>query len=138
MWDHDCVELHFSPDPTKELLAWKPDAALVFADFSFPQILELQGKGFPIAQCYTGGRFDQHAKVPDIVFVESKSYIHWMHEKGVKKVVQAFGTNTELFRPMPMPKYWDAIFPATGAEWKRHHLFAEAMRERGLVCGGEC
>lgn len=133
-WEHDCVELRFSPDPTKALLEWGADAALVFADFSFQQIRELEGK-MPIAQCYTGGRFTDTATVPDIVFTESKSYIDWMKANGVRRVEQAFGTNTELFKPMPNPKIFDAVFPATGAAWKRHELFAQAMGPRGLVCG---
>lgn len=134
-WSHDCVELSFSPDPVGNLLRWKPDAVLVFADFASDSLRELEGKGVPIAQCYTGGRFDTYAHVPDIVFTESKSYIDWMKSKGVKKVVQAFGTNTELFKPMKMPKFWDGFFPATGAAWKRHNLFAEALKDKGLVCG---
>lgn len=135
-WSHDCIEAHISPNPAQALLDWKPDAILLFCDFSRPIAGELYGKGIPIAQCYTGGRFDQYAHVPDIVFTESKSYILWMKEKGVKKIVQAFGTNTELFKPMPeQPKYFDALFPATFASWKRHSLFAEALGGRGVCVG---
>lgn len=134
-WKHDCVDIRFSPNHTAELKAWKPDAVLVFADFSFPQIRELLDLKVPIAQCYTGGRFSEQAHIPDLVFTESKSYIPWMKEVGVKKVVQAFGTNTEMFKPMKMTKQFDSIFPATGAAWKRHHIFAEALKDKGLVCG---
>lgn len=133
-WKHDYVDLSFSPNHTQELLAWKPDAILVFADFSSDSLKELEGCGIPIAQCYTGGRFTQYSHVPNIVFVESKTYVDWMKPMGIN-VVQAFGTNTELFKPMTMPKYWDGFFPATGAAWKRHDLFAESLKERGLVCG---
>lgn len=136
MWEHDCVMAHISPDPAKAVLEWKPDAILLFCDFSRPIAAELAGSGIPIAQCYTGGRFTTHAHVPDIVFTESKSYMEWMRGIGVKKVVQAFGTNTELFRPYPnQPKYFDALFPATFASWKRHDLFAEALGPRGVACG---
>lgn len=135
-WSHDCIEAHISPNPAQAVLDWKPDAILLFCDFSRPIAGELYRKGIPIAQCYTGGRFDQYAHVPDIVFTESKSYIPWMKEKGVKAIMQAFGTNTELFRPMPeQPKYFDALFPATFASWKRHNLFVEAMGERGVCVG---
>lgn len=132
-WSHDCVDLHFSPDPAKAAAEWRPDCYLGFSDFSRPYLNEI--KGAPIALCYTGGRFDTYAHIPDLVFTESKSYIPWMREKGVKRIVQAFGTNTELFKPMQMQKYWDGIFPATGAAWKRHDLFAEALKDKGLVCG---
>lgn len=135
-WEHDCIDAHVSPNPAQAVLDWEPDAILLFCDFSRPIAGELHGKGIPIAQCYTGGRFDQYASVPDIVFTESKSYIPWMKEKGVKKIVQAFGTNTELFRPMPeQPKYFDALFPATFAGWKRHKLFGEAFGARGVCVG---
>ncbi len=132
-WQHDYVDLYFSPDPVKALLDWKPDAALGFSDFSRPYLKELEGK-LPLGLCYTGGRFTDFKDIPDIVFVESKTYLDWMKPMGIN-VTQAFGTNTELFKPHPQPKVFDAFFPATGAAWKRHHLFAEAMKDRGLVCG---
>lgn len=132
-WAHDYVDLHFSPNPSQALLDWGADAALVFGDFTADSLPELQGK-LPIAQCYSGGRYLNHAKIPDIVFVESKTYLEWMKPMGIN-VTQAFGTNTELFVPMKRPKYWDALFPATGAAWKRHDLFANAMGDKGLVCG---
>lgn len=132
-WQHDFVDLYFSPDPVKALKDWKPDAILGFSDFSRPYLKELQGIA-PIALCYTGGRFTDYKDIPDIVFVESKSYVDWMKPMGIN-VVQAFGTNTELFKPLPQPKIFDAYFPATGAAWKRHYLFAEALKERGLVSG---
>lgn len=136
VWEHDCVVAHISPNPAQAVLDWKPDAILLFCDFSRPISGELYGKGIPIAQCYTGGRFTTYAHVPDIVFTESKSYIQWMKDQRVKKVVQAFGTNTELFKPYPkQPKYFDALFPATFASWKRHNLFAESLGERGVCCG---
>jgi glycosyltransferase involved in cell wall biosynthesis len=135
VWEHDCITAHVSPTPAKHLLGWKPDAILFFCDFSRDIMGELDGKGIPMAQCYTGGRFTTYATVPDIVFTESKSYIDWMKSHGVKKVVQAFGTNTELFKPYPQPKIIDALFPATFASWKRHKLFCEAMGPNGIVCG---
>lgn len=134
-WEHDYVHLDFSPDPVATAEKWNPDAYLLFADFSRQISDEIAATGRPFAQAYTGGRFTEHATKPHIVFTESKSYIPWMESVGVRKVVQAFGTNTELFKPMPNPKIFDAFFPATGALWKRHHLFAEAMGPRGLVCG---
>lgn len=134
-WEHDYIHLNFSPNPVGSAEAWKPDAYLLFADFSRPISAEIAATGRPFAQCYTGGRFTDYATLPDLVFTESKSYMGWMKSVGVKEVVQAFGTNTELFKPYPEPKIFDAFFPATGAAWKRHELFAEAMGSRGLVCG---
>lgn len=132
-WTHDCVDIQFSQDPAKTALEWKPDAILGFSDFSRPYLNEIRGK-CPIALCYTGGRFEDYKDVPDIIFVESKTYVDWMKGMGLN-VVQAFGTNTELFHPVKMTKQFDGVFPATGAAWKRHGLFAEALKEKGLVCG---
>lgn len=132
-WEHDYVTLNFSPDPVKALKDWKPDAVLGFSDFSRPYLKELGD--LPIGLCYTGGRFTDYEKIPDVVFVESKTYLDWMRSRGLKNVRQVFGTNTEIFKPTPQPKVFDAYFPATGADWKRHHLFAKAMGSKGLVSG---
>ncbi len=131
---HPCVELRFSTDPKKAILEWKPDAVLFFCDFSRDLLGDFKDVGIPIAMCLTGGLFDTYIDVPDIIFVESTSYIDWLSAKGYK-ATRAFGTNTELYKPYKQPKVFDAIFPATFAGWKRHHLFAEAMGPRGLACG---
>ena len=45
-----------------------------------------------------------------------------------RSVSTAFGTNTDLFKPKMKPKVFDAFFPATFADWKRHKpLFAPAV-----------
>lgn len=133
-FEHPNVLLKFSPDPKGAILEWEPDAVLFFCDFSRPLLGEFEDVKIPIAMCLTGGLFDNYAHVPDIVFTESSSYITHFKPK-VKKIVRAFGTNTEMFKPMKQPKVFDAFFPATFAAWKRHNLFAEAMGERGLACG---
>lgn len=133
-WEHDYVDLHFSPNVKQAVLDYKPDAILFFSDFSRPLLKEMEDCGIPIACCYTGGRFTDFEKIPDIVFVESKTYVDWMKARGIN-VVQAFGTNTELFKPYPQPKFFEAFFPATMAAWKRHELFAEAFGPKGLTCG---
>lgn len=132
-WPHDYVNLHFSTDPVKALLDWNPDAILGFSDLSRPYLKELAGKK-PIGLCYTGGTFLDYKNVPSIIFVESRSYLKWFREMGIN-AVQAFGTNTEIFKPYKQPKVFKAFFPATFAAWKRHELFAEAMGKDGLVCG---
>lgn len=133
-YTHDYVDLHFSPDPHASALAWKPDAVLFFADFSRPIIKEFEHDGIPLAICFTGGGFRDYAHIPDIIFTESKSYLKEFKAEGLN-AVQAFGTNTELFKPMPQPKIFKAVFPATFAGWKRHDLFAEAMGKDGLAVG---
>lgn len=132
-WKHDYVDIEFSTDPVKACLDWNPDAILGFSDLSRPYLKELEGKK-PIALCYTGGTFTDYKKVPDIIFVESRSYLKWFRDMGIN-AVQAFGTNTEIFKPTKQPKIFKAFFPATFAGWKRHDLFAQAMGRDGLACG---
>lgn len=135
-WEHDYIEAHLSPNPAQAVRDWKPDVICFFGDFSRPIMGELRDYPCPKAILYSGGRYTDFALVPDIVFTESKSYIPWMKNIGVKNVVQAFGTNTELFKPYPnQPKFFDAFFPATFAGWKRHELFADAVGSKGLACG---
>lgn len=134
IWDHDYVTLSFSPDPAQQVRSFKPDVILFFCDFSRPILGELADYPCKKAICYSGGRFTDYMQVPDIVFVESKSYVDWMKPMGLN-VVQAFGTNTEVFKPFKQTKVFDAVMTATFARWKRQWLFAEAMGPRGLVCG---
>lgn len=133
-WPHDCVDIRFSPNPAQAVRDFKPDAILYFSDLSRPIIEELNDYPCPKAICYSGGRFTNYERMVDLIFVESKTYVKWFAERGIK-AIQAFGTNTELFKPYNQPKFFDAFFPATFASWKRHHLFAEAMGDKGLLCG---
>ena len=133
--EHECVTLEFTPNLKKDILAWKPDAILFFSDLSRPILGEFKDVDIPKAIAFTGGLYDDYIDVPDIFFVESTTYLNWFERKG-KKVVRAFGTNTELFKPYPQPKVFDTFFPATFAAWKRHDLFAEATKNHlSLTCG---
>ena len=139
----DCVIYHpYLPviqEPTPEgianaVLNDKPDAILFFRDFTSPTTQFLKGKGIPMAICLTGGTFREQIDAFDLVFVESEVYKQEFERLG-KRVIKAFGVNTELFKPIEQPKIWDAIFPATFANWKRHSIFTEAMGDKGLACG---
>ena len=107
-WEHDYIDLDFAPNHTERMFEWKPDAILVFADFGTSLLKDIEGKGIPIAQCYTGGQFTDYEHIPQIIFVESKSYVDWMKGRGLN-VVQAFGTNTDIFKPYKQPKLFDAF-----------------------------
>jgi hypothetical protein len=47
----------------------------------------------------------------------------------------AFGTNTDVFKPMKMNKLFPAFFPAAFAGWKHHELFSQAMPVGSLAVG---
>lgn len=134
---HDYFPIYLKPtseELAKLILKEKPDAILVWADMGRPTIPYLANKGIPMALCLAGGTFRDYVDVFELFFVESKVYKEQLEREG-KNVVQAFGTNTELFKPRKQKKIWDAIFPATYASWKRHKLFAEALGDKGLTCG---
>ena len=134
LFKHPYVDVEFSSNPGQAAVDWKPDAILYFADLTRPVIGELKDVKIPKAICFSGGPRRDFEKDVDLIFVESKSYLEDFKSRGLN-AVQAFGTNTELFKPYTQPKVFDAIFPATFAGWKRHNLFAEAMGPRGLACG---
>jgi len=73
--------------------------------------------------CVAGGPV-QHPAVHafDVVFVETPWHVREFRKIGVNAKL-AFGTNTQLFRPIKQVKVWDRIYPAAFALWKRHDLF---------------
>ena len=134
---HDYFPIVLKPTPellAEAILKEKPDAILVFGDFTRPTIPYLAHRGIPMALCLAGGTFRDYADCFDLIFVESEVYKNQLEAEG-RKVIKAFGTNTELFKPIKQPKIWDAIFPAVFARWKRHELFAGAVGNTGLACG---
>ena len=70
----------------------------------------------------------------DVVFVESGA-VYYKMRKYCKRIELAFGTDTGFFKPKEEKKIYDAFFPATFSPWKRQDLFAEAIGDKGLVCG---
>jgi glycosyltransferase involved in cell wall biosynthesis len=131
------MPITLKPSPellAQEILNFKPDAILFFADLTRPTIPYLAYKGIPMALCYIGGTFRDYVDCFDLFFVESEVYKNQFETEG-KKVIKAFGTNTEVFKPIKQTKIWDAIFPATFARWKRHELFAGAVGNTGLAVG---
>ena len=69
----------------------------------------------------------------EAIFVESpavaKQILH-------PKVVLAFGTDTDFFKPEEEEEIFDVFFPATYSPWKRQDLFAEATKGlKALTCG---
>ena len=137
IFQHDYFPITLKPTPellSETILKEKPDAMLVFGDFTRPTIPFLTDKGIPMAICLAGGTFRNYVDAFDLIFVESEVYKNQLEAEG-KRVIKAFGVDTELFKPIKQPKIWDAIFPATFANWKRHSIFTEAMGSKGVACG---
>ena len=64
----------------------------------------------------------------DIIFAESRVDYLDFKRYGIK-TVQAFGTNTKLFKPMKKEKVFDYTYPAAFAKWKRHDRFVEYVKK---------
>ncbi len=111
----------------EDVKAFFPDVILHWADMTRPNAKTLFEVGKPQAICYAGGNAKAGSEVFfEHVFVESQVYKDAFERMGVSTST-AFGTNTELFRPIPdMPKHFDVFFPATYCEWKRHKLLTDA------------
>lgn len=126
---HDYFPIFVTSDIEKSIKEFTPDKIIIWGDTTRPAAKILAPLGIPMAMCFAGGHQDGEA-VPyiDHFFVESQVYKDSFEVKG-RSVSTAFGTNTDLFKPMPnQPKVFDALFPATFALWKRHNLFAEATK----------
>ena len=123
---HPYFDIWAMKDIPTAIKRFNPDAILHWADLTRPNAIETYKLGIPQAICFAGG--DTNAENLDLfdhIFVESEVYKKDFLEKG-KSVSTAFGTNTSLFTPIEQPKYYDTIFPATFALWKRHDLYAKA------------
>ena len=85
--------------------------------------------------CIAGGPIS-HPNVHefDVVFVETRWHQREFKKIGIDAKI-AFGTNTELFRPIKQSKSWSAIYPAAFARWKRHEIFADKYGDKGLAVG---
>lgn len=111
-----------------EVRQFDPDVVLIWGDITRPNIEPLFKLGIPMALCFAGGhQFGDNVDMFDHIFVESDIYAVTYLTHGYENVSVAFGTNTELFSPIPeQPKIYDTIFPATFASWKRHEVYAAA------------
>lgn len=70
----------------------------------------------------------------DLFLVESKINEEEFEALGLPWQ-RAFGVNTDIMKPEKQPKVFDAYFPSTCAGWKRQGLFAQALKDRGVISG---
>lgn len=129
IFPHPYFSLHVSNDIGTEVRDFNPDKIIIWGDTTRPHARVLAPLQKPMALCFAGGHMDGDARnYMDHYFVESEVYKGRFEAQGCS-VSTAFGTNTELFTPLPnQTKQFDALFPATFALWKRHNLFAEATK----------
>lgn len=119
--------------PINQLDGTWPDVFLHWADMTRPHLWKHLEYNKPMALCFAGGeRITIQTEEWSHIFVESQTYFNTYKEGGFP-VSMAFGTNTDLFKPIQQAKIFDTIFPATFAAWKRHNIFAEATKDM-LAC----
>lgn len=134
---HPYFPMQISTDITRDVAQFAPDVILCWGDCTRPNAELLSKLNIPMALCFAGGspegqtqRFFQH------FFVESASYKEKFELLGCS-VSTAFGTNTELFQPIPrQQKHFDVCNFSTYAGWKRHHIYAEATKGLKSVTAG--
>lgn len=127
-----------SDDVVSDVNEFNPDVILIWGDMTRPHAKKLKVFNIPMAICFAGGEVvTEQTPLFDHIFVESKVYKKKLEETGYDNVSIAFGTNTDLFKPVDkQPKIYDTIFPATFAGWKRHEVYARAVEGlTSLACG---
>lgn len=133
---HPYFDIHVTSDVVKLVKQLKPNVILHWADMTRRHARPLYELGIPQAICFAGGEpLGENYPFFAHVFVESQVYKDIYDEAGVSCSV-AFGTNTELFKPVDNPKAFDTILPGTFAAWKRHNIYAQATKGlRSVACG---
>lgn len=117
-----------SPNLKEAIKHARPDVILHWADCTRPNAQPLAELGIPMALCFAGG--DPNGDTADFFdhfFVESQVYEDAFKTRS-KSVSRAFGTNTELFKPIEQTKKFEVLSVGTFALWKRHQLFAESVK----------
>lgn len=74
-----------------------------------------------------GPRESELFKDYDMVCFENEIHTNEAKIRGIK-CITAFGTDTNIFKPMEQPKIFDVIYPAAFGLWKRNDLFAKAAK----------
>lgn len=133
---HPYFDIHVSKDVPKLVKELNPNVILHWADMTRPNAKPLFDLGIPQAICFAGGEpLGENYPFFAHVFVESQVYKDVFDNADVPCSI-AFGTNTELFKPIRQNKLIDTLFPATFALWKRHDLYAVATQGlRSVACG---
>lgn len=125
VWDNPKWEETFDTYPADFTLGWGSPTS----PFFYKVYARLSHAGW----CVGGGNpADPHYENFGVVFVENKSYLLRSNYR------LAFGTNTDLFFKMEIPKMFDAIYPAAFAAWKHQEIFAkicQSENKRGLAVG---
>lgn len=126
---------YFEPRDLHNIELFKPDVLLYWGALVEDTCSIVAEYPYKKAICFAGGPIEpQLCYGWDLYFVESE-----INEKELEKLgypyKRAFGINEEIFKPLNIPKIYDAAFWGAFAQWKRPELFAESTGPKGLAIG---
>ena len=128
-WEVEYLNIAVNKDWKDTILHRQVDFVLGWGNSSSPffyqlRIVSVGGQG---GWCFGGGDInDPQLEIFPVVFVENQSHLIKPNFK------LAFGTNTNVFFPRPLPKLIDALYPAAFARWKHQEIFAEICKNENL------
>lgn len=115
----------------------KPDFVLCWGSLDRPSFGGINQFDIPTFLCFAGGSV-KHGNRDNFeaIFVENDKYVEEFEAEGYDGVLKAFGVNDATFIPtIQMQPHFEAIYPATFIDHKRHELFAGAVGNKGLAVG---
>lgn len=92
------------------------------------QLQKLEGKK---GLCIAGNYFNIKGQQYDVLFHETNWYKP--HIETHPNIVHAFGVNTDIFKPMELPKLYDVLSVGAFALWKRQPKISEKKGYRMVV-----
>lgn len=131
---HDYFTIEVTPEGDSlvdNIKAFNPDVILIWGDCTRPHAPLLQKLKIPMALCFAGGEpYGANYHCFSHIFVESDVYLKAFQKLGELTGITtsvAFGTNTELFKPVEkQKKIFDTGMAATYCDWKRYGLFTKS------------
>jgi glycosyltransferase involved in cell wall biosynthesis len=121
------------PEDTDIILYW--EAPVTECGKDRENYLKIKNHPKPKILLFAGGNIKKEwVDKFDLLLVESALNAKECDDLGIPQMT-AFGVDTSKMKPERQPKVFDAAFPSTCAGWKRQGLFAEALSDRGVICG---
>lgn len=131
-------------DLFEDVREFNPNYTLIWGDLTRPCIYKAYEDklklGRPFGLNFAGGNYTLPTKTyPTDIFVESETYYKYFKSQGLN-VYYAFGTNTDLHKPVNIPKVFVASKYCCKAKWKNLELFGDAslitrkmLKNKGII-----
>lgn len=125
---------YLEPTDIQGIADHNPDLILIWASSTENCLNGIKALPYKKALLFAGGQIDANIKGFDMYFVESEINESELERLGLPWM-RAFGVNEEIFKPINLDKKYDGMIAGTFALWKRHEIFAEAVKEKGVAIG---